>query len=477
MKWISILMRTLLSLLLVFIAAAPFHVGANGGSESPNVYAGGQVEEGNIVSDLVKVDVSTYPKNFLIVVDGVIYAPGPQGKVTFNWEVGSTHVISILEKVYYTEPGARLVFKRWSTGETETSITVKVRGPMSIVALYERQFYVEVVSPYGNPSGSGWYPEGSRVNLTVEDIVYLDNNTRMVFSSWSTGQIPTSPDRNYVYVFKPVTVKAEWIKEYKLSLRYDAPAGSPVLVGSGWYKEGSVVKVRAEPEVALTDKEKIVFERWRVINGNMILDNPEEPSQLVTIDGPLTLEAVYAIFYYVDVKSPYGSPKGSGFYRNGSIALITIESPVEANPGVRYVFSKWSGDIESTSKSVKVFITKPMVVIAEWKKQYMLKINSEIPAVRGEGWYYEGSMARIYAEKEVKSRIGTSYIFKQWDGDYKGYNVNASIYMDAPKEVTAIWRKSYIGLYQNIGVALVVIVGLIIFYRKIIVNRIFVKSE
>ncbi|MCE4606823.1 MAG: hypothetical protein F7B59_05785 [Desulfurococcales archaeon] len=419
----------------------------------------------------IRVDIGTYPIGLPVIVDGVIYAPTKTGRNVFYWEPGSVHTVKIVERVHYTAPGARVVFNQWNTGETSQQLTINVTNTISIIGLYQQQYFIEITSPYGTPTGSGWYPEGARVNISVEKIVSIEPGVRAVFEGWTTGVTPESPS-NFIYAFTPTMVKAKWNLEYFVNLTSNVKAS---MSGGGWYPKGKVVRVNVQDKVSRDNYTQLRFSNWNIINGNVVLEKPENRQQLITVNGPITLEANYDTYYLVKVLSPYGSPPTPQYYKTGSEILVNLESPAQVSPGVRMVFEKW--DTGSRALPLKIIVTKPMTLTAIWKKQYKLFIDTKVPATKGDGWYDENSKATISAAKTVASKFGSKYVFEGWQGDYKSLSSTGSLLMDSPKHVTAVWEKSYSGTYINITIAIIIILGFYYGYKRFMVPRISRKNE
>lgn len=77
------------------------------------------------------------------------------------------------------------------------------------------------------------------------------------------------------------------------------------------------------------------------------------------------------VAFLVNVTSPYGIPKGSGWYIAGSKANISVE---ESAPdpylwilGGKYVFEGWTGDVESTSAKLNLTVDSPKLIKARWR--------------------------------------------------------------------------------------------------------------
>ena len=414
------------------------------------------------VRETIKVEIAIYPpaKQIPIIIDNSIYIVPTLDKLVVLLDKNVEHTISIAEPTIYIGQGVRLVFDRWSTGEQSPTLRINGNRSVALVAIYNKQYYVEVVSQYGNVGGAGWYNEGDRVNLSVEEVIYLDNNTRVVFDKWSYGVLPWSTN-NYFYVFEPVTVTASWKTQYRVEVSTE-PLETNV-VGSGWYYRDSIVSVRAQKTVDIREGVQYRFENWTVEVGELVLDDYSKPEIKFVIRSPVKLTAHYAPYYLVEVKTPFGNISGNGYYREGDTALIAVQSPYVASPNIRYVFSSWKGDVRSRSNVLSIVVEEPLVIEATWKKQYFVRVDSKVPAVKGDGWYDEGSTAILEASRKVEDRFGIAYVFKGWQGDIDDLFTRVEVKVDSPKQVTALWSKSYSGLYIRFIVLIVVVIGLYIF--------------
>jgi hypothetical protein len=178
------------------------------------------------------------------------------------------------------------------------------------------------------------------------------------------------------------------------------------------------------------------------------------------------LRADYDTYYLVQVLSPYGAPPPPTFYKKGSRILINLESPEKVSPDTRKIFLGW--DTGSKSLPLKITVKSPLTLTAIWKTQFKLAIDSKIPAVKGDGWYDENSKARITAYSSVPSKFGSKYVFKGWQGDYKGLSTEGLVQMNSPKHITAVWEKSYAGTYIDIIIAVLVIIAFVYGYKRLV---------
>jgi len=157
----------------------------------------------------------------------------------------------------------------------------------------------------------------------------------------------------------------------------------------------------------------------------------------------------------------------SGWYSPGAqVQVPAVPTIVNGTTGVRYVFSQWTIDGAAvTQNGPIVTMSNPHTVLAVFKAQYKLQVNSPYGNPQGTQYYDSGSTAQF----SVTSPQGilVQQVFVSWTGDYNGTSVNGSIVMDQPHTVQATWITSYLELYAVLGVAgLVVIIALLFLVKK-----------
>jgi hypothetical protein len=133
--------------------------------------------------------------------------------------------------------------------------------------------------------------------------------------------------------------------------------------------------------------------------------------------------------------------------------------------GSRDTFRGWIGDYRGNDAQISVVMDAPKQVVARYVTQYLLTVGSPMGGPQGSGWYDAGSSASFsvmsYSPAEgLMEMLGVKHVFDHWSGDSTSTMATASVTMDGPKTVTAIWRMDntipYIVL-GGLGAAIVVL--------------------
>jgi hypothetical protein len=74
--------------------------------------------------------------------------------------------------------------------------------------------------------------------------------------------------------------------------------------------------------------------------------------------------AHYKTQYLLTVSSEYGIVQGGGWYDAGSSATFSVTTEVDTSYGVKQVFEKWTGDMESTSAATTITMNSPHTLTA-----------------------------------------------------------------------------------------------------------------
>ncbi len=236
------------------------------------------------------------------------------------------------------------------------------------------------------------------------------------------------------------------------------------VTGGGSYSYGSTASFSVSQTIVQTAPDtRYVFQGW---TGGY---TGSATSGSITMTSSSTVTAVYQPQYLLTLSAqPSGTPtpQGNGWFNGGDTASISIPSQVVSqNPGSQLVFNDWSIDGSSNQggSTLSLHMDAPHTVIAQYKQQYYLVVQSEQGqgVTSGQGWYDAGTSVPISVSTPPSPMFGVSYVFNGWQGSAQSSSQSTTVLMNGPMTVTATWRTDYTALYITLGaiVAVVVIVA------------------
>ena len=157
------------------------------------------------------------------------------------------------------------------------------------------------------------------------------------------------------------------------------------------------VAVEAQNELAAGRGSRRFFSEWKWLTRS----NPT----LVRITQNTDLYLTYRTQFYLSLSSPYGSPKGEGWYDAGTLAKFSVEPFVELSNRTRLMFYGWTGDQESRDSEGVVTVDRPKTLRANWKRQYEIQIWTKgLPS---------GAAVNL-AVNENQTTVKTPFTHRQW---------------------------------------------------------------
>ncbi len=256
----------------------------------------------------------------------------------------------------------------------------------------------------------------------------------------------------YYWYYYPTTT-VEKTETFDLKVETNPPGIVPVN-GGGTYNQGSTASFSLTSIIVpLSPNERYVFTYWSgAFSG-------AAPSGAVTMDSGKTVIANYQLEYYLKVSvNPPGivAAAENGWYRPGeSVVIGAAPQSVSGGEGIRYVFQHWTiDDVPVSGNSVQVTMDTPHTVVARYKTQYKLAVSSDYGIVQGGGWYDAGSSATFSVTTPVDTSYGVRQVFERWTGDSQSTSPTATITMDSPHAVTAVWRTDNTILYATIALGI-----------------------
>jgi hypothetical protein len=211
-------------------------------------------------------------------------------------------------------------------------------------------------------NGRATYNDGTVASFSVTSLIEPSNpNQRYVFSHWSGDFSGASPSGT-VTMDSAKNVVANYQLQNFLKISVD-PMGVTSASGGGWYLPTDSVTVGPVPSsISGGEGARYVFKQWTVDSVPASGTSVE-----ITMDTPHTVVAHYKTQFLLTASSDYGIVQGGGWYDAGSSATFSVTTEVDTSYGVRQVFDKWMGAMESTSASTTVTMDSPHTLRAVWR--------------------------------------------------------------------------------------------------------------
>ncbi|MFC1502627.1 PKD domain-containing protein, partial [bacterium] len=273
--------------------------------------------------------------------------------------------------------GERYRFLSWN-GEGTGSYTgsdnpaqVTMYGPVVETVAWQAQYYLDLVTEYGEPTGEDWYDEGQRVTVSIDTTVDAEAGTRVRFLSWQGFGTGSYTGENFTFqvtMHNPITETAQWQTQYYLTLVSEDDRGNPE--GEGWYDEGNLVTFTIDSTEAESDVIRHRFVGWEGSGDGSYTG--EERSPGIVLMGPVEEVAVWKTQYYISLGInpadggtviPFSEPGG------WSNAFETLELIAIGNADSGYG-SHWSssGDTVTTANPYAFTVNEPLNLDANFKK-------------------------------------------------------------------------------------------------------------
>lgn len=292
--------------------------------------------------------------------------------------------------------------------------------------------YYEIILPVG------WY------TLKVEEPGYKTASMRIFVSSGSSSSINFVLELSGkpVYKPKPPPPPAKYTVQITVS-------GLPLGLKTPLYVDGAFVRELGAGEAA-----RLAFDvgTSHVVSVEERLErdgerySSSEPS--ITVSSAAIHDFKYGAEYLLRFATePEGLPLPSkpkeGWYPAGS-TVTTPPAPalLEGARGVRYRFRAWLLDGVALEGNPATFeMDGPHELKAAYSIEYLLEVASDYGSPKGSGWYPAGSTATISIQPSVGFLV--KRVFVGWSGDYAGEEPVATLTVDKPMRVTAVWTTDY----------------------------------
>ena len=292
--------------------------------------------------------------------------------------------------------------------------------------LWNVGYFLNVFSNYANISESSDFLAYTSTRINAPNNVYINNAQREVFDGWvgkGVGSYSGLNRSSIVNMDGNISEYAQWRTQYYLNVT--TPYGSAN--GSGWYDNGSVTYISIPSNIIyINNTQREVFDGWNIGNKNITLK--------LNVNKNYNISPIWTTQYYLNVTTPYGSANGSGWYDNGSVTNISINTPyIYVNNNSRIAFIGWTNNTFNTS-NLFLKINKPLHISAIYKKEYQVYINATNPyGSRIVPTYYKTSFGTLNSSPFViaNTNVNITNVY------YKNTNIplNKSIYVNTSRRL------------------------------------------
>jgi PKD repeat protein/ribosomal protein L21E len=409
---------------------------------------GEDIKNANVeISEGVEITFETSPPGLKIKVDGTTHTTPKKIK----FPPGSQHSVDAIAP-QSIDANSRYWFASWSDGKSKYhNITIPYLEA-TYTANFKYQYLVKINTGGvdANPSGAGWYDEGSTPFIEVDnEVTDEEGTTRYQFDGWTgTGMGHyTGPDNPVqIRVNSPIEETVNWNIEYKLDVQSDFGTTQ----GSGWYTSGTEAIISVDSLINKNENTRYDFAQWSG-EGSGKYTGPDNPA-VVTMNGPIVETAIWNVQYYLDIVSDYGDPQGEGWYSYNETASVSINTTVDGGEGAQLAFLSWEGaglnSYTGEESSFQINMQGPVTETALWKVRYYLEVISDWANTTGTGWYDAGDTVTISIDDTIKTISDKErYRFDGWlgegQGSYTGNDVSSDIILEGPVKETADWKQQY----------------------------------
>gem|GEM_PF-1682384 len=300
---------------------------------------------------VVNVTLQTEPPQLYAIVNENSFKT-PQ---TFQWNVNDIYYLSV-PSPQNRNSGVQWLFESWSHNRSK-SHTYKVPDhDVKLTATLYPQYRLSIDSPAGDPSGFGWYDQGSTAYFRVTTPYYTWDK-KYIFDVWSgdyDGSTPSNPSGSTVMDTCKHLI-ALWETMYRLIIH--SAYGNPV--GSGYYPFGTSVQVSINKTVSM-DQTRHLFSHW--------YGDYQGTDTLITIlmDEPKEICAIWRTQHYLGIECdpPHGgsvnpSHPGRWYNKNEKVMIKAFPDTINA-----FQFSGWSSDHSGMMNPDTVLMDTSLHIIA-----------------------------------------------------------------------------------------------------------------
>ena len=359
---------------------------------------------------------------------------------SYDVDYGSTLSYSVLPEIAFTNL-TKLLFTGWYRGAAKISdsphLTVSVVEDLDLVARYDVYYFVQIVSL--DNRFSGWVKIGEVLSFAAVQVSPLGEGVRLRFTGWSDNS--TEPVR-VINVTRPLMLEARYVKEFFVNIT----SYFDVVVGGGWYPEGSTAEVKVLNDTVFIGAG--VRYRLASVDSDVSLEKSEPNTYRLVVTKPVKVSIEWVKEFYVSASSTHGNTVSvEGWYPEGTELELNTPDQIVWGNRTKAVFEGWLG-LGSKETSVRVVVERPLEVRAVYRLHYYVEVISQLPLKTGSGWFERGSYAVFDADPVTRpAGEGVRYVFGGWGG--RGGDPVLTLLVDGPKNIQALWVREFLLMVEN----------------------------
>jgi len=270
----------------------------------------------------------------LVKVDGTTIIT-PQ---TYTWTTGSSHSLEALSPTSGGS-GVQYVWTSWNDSGGQSHQYTVPSSSQTVIASFATQYYLTVNSPYGSPTGAGWYSSGSSASFSVTSPASGGTGTQYVCTGYS-GDATGSGTSGSTTMDRAKTVTFNWKNQYYLTVNtYPSSLDSPS--GTGWYDSG------ASGPAGVSQVSGYNFQYW-------YLDGQSTSPYSANLATTVMMNAAHTVTAYFKMPSTITLAVSSSSFNLGESTILSGSiSPVRVGVSVKLNYSTDGGVSWATFMNVR----------------------------------------------------------------------------------------------------------------------------
>ncbi len=260
-------------------------------------------------------------------------------------------------------PTSRAAFTSW-TGSglgfysgVQNTVNLLMTANITETANWQIQYLINVLSPYGRVTGSGWYGNGTYVTFSVTNTSFFRNGQEFRFMRWSTGATGTA---NQSLVTGPANITAIW--QFRSELLATNAYGQRVNVSKFLANNQQV----NDTPFLDTDKPTLISGAyykgvWIAANTNITQNSPESvPVPLPIYNVTIKTTGVFGFPVNASVNVTFKNGTTASFYSgpNGIVSIPNVPYGY-ANASMSYLYLHESA-VENNGVAVESIFISPL---------------------------------------------------------------------------------------------------------------------